>query len=114
MHAIYYATRTLDKAYVNHAITEKELLDIVYAIHKFHSYLEGLEIIIYTNHTSIMYLLSKKDVKPKLIRLIMLLQEFDLGIWDKKEMEKMEANHLCRLNDLKKEDFPLDDSFFLW
>lgn len=73
MHAIYYASKTLVEAQINYATTEKELPIIVYAIDKFRSYLLGSKIIIYTDHAAIMYLLSKKDAKPGLIRWILLL-----------------------------------------
>jgi len=74
MHAIYYASKTLDGAQVNYATTEKELLAVVYAIDKFRQYLVGSKIIVYTNHSAIKYLLNKKDVKPRFIRWILLLQ----------------------------------------
>src|ERR1051325_5656050 len=50
LHAIYYASRTLDSAQINYATTEKELLAIVFALDKFRSYLVGAKIIIYTDH----------------------------------------------------------------
>ena len=84
MHAIYYASKTQDGAQVNYAITGKELLAVVYAIDKFRQYLVGSQIIVYTYHLAIKYLLNKKDAKPRLIRWILLLQEFDLEIKDKK------------------------------
>ncbi|MCH90567.1 hypothetical protein A2U01_0011483, partial [Trifolium medium] len=111
MHAIYYASRTLGEAQVNYATTEKELLAIVYAIDKFRSDLVGSKIIVYTDHTAIRYLLSKKDAKPRLIRWILLLQEFDLEIRDKKGTKNVVADHLSRLSDVKPEELPLDDSF---
>jgi hypothetical protein len=111
MHVIYYASRTLDEAQVNYATTEKKLLAIVYAIDKFRSYLVGSKIIVYMDHAAIRYLLSKKDAKPRLIRWISLLQEFDLEIRDKKGTENVVADHLSRLSDVKREELPLDDSF---
>lgn len=74
----------LDEAQINYSTTEKELLAIVFAINKFRSYLIGSKVIVYTDHAAIKYLLSKKDAKPRLIRWILLLQEFDLEIKDKK------------------------------
>jgi len=53
MHAIYYASKTLDEAQVNYATTEKELLTVVYAIDKFRQYLVGAKIIVYTDHLAI-------------------------------------------------------------
>ena len=83
-HAIAYASKTLTGAQLNYATTEKELLAVVFAIDKFRSYLVGAKIIVYTDHAALKYLHTKKDAKPRLIRWILLLQEFDLEIKDKK------------------------------
>ncbi|XP_024007899.1 uncharacterized protein LOC112083910 [Eutrema salsugineum] len=84
LHAIYYASRTLDEAQCNYAATEKELLAVVFAFEKFRSYLVGSKLIVHTDHAAIKYLMSKKDAKPRLIRWILLLQEFDIEIRDRK------------------------------
>ncbi|XP_042400859.1 uncharacterized protein LOC121990869, partial [Zingiber officinale] len=96
LHAIHYASKTLDAAQVNYSTTEKELLAVVFAIDKFRSYLVGSRIIVYTDHAAIRYLLGKKDAKPRLIRWILLLQEFNLEIRDKKGAENVVADHLSR------------------
>ena len=93
-HAIYYANKVLNDAQINYATTEKEMLAIVYALEKFRSYLVGSKVIIYTDHAAIKYFLNKADSKPRLIRWIMLLQEFDLVIRDKKGFENVVADHL--------------------
>ena len=85
-HVIYYASKVLNDAQVNYATTEKEMLAIVYALEKFRSYLVGSKVIIYTDHAAIKYLLNKADSKPRLIRWVLLLQEFDLVIRDKKKI----------------------------
>jgi hypothetical protein len=72
VHAIYYASKTLNGAQLNYATTEKELLAVVFAFEKFRSYIVNTKVIIYTDHAAIKYLLSKKDAKPKLIRWILL------------------------------------------
>jgi len=105
---------------MNYATTEKELLEIVYALEKFQSYLVGSKIVIYTDHAAIKYLLRKADSKPWLIKWILLLQEFNLVIRDKKGSENVVADHLSRLVNeevtLKeteiKDEFP-DESLFL-
>jgi hypothetical protein len=60
-------------------------LAVVFAIYKFRSYLVGAKIIIYSDHAALKYLLTKKDAKPRLIRWILLLQEFDIDIKIRKE-----------------------------
>ncbi|CAN6552252.1 unnamed protein product [Malus baccata var. baccata] len=111
---IYYASRTLNDAQLNYATTEKELLAVVFALEKFRSYLVGAKVIVYTDHAALKYLLSKKDAKPRLIRWILLLQEFDLEIRDKKGSENMVADHLSRLiipTTSEEDSLPLRESF---
>ncbi|GJS10889.1 reverse transcriptase domain-containing protein [Tanacetum coccineum] len=52
---------------------------------------------VYTDHSAIKYLFAKKDAKPRLMRWILLLQEFDVVIRDKKGAENLAADHLSRL-----------------
>ena len=82
---------------MNYTTTEKELLAIVFALDKFRSYLVGSKVIVFTDHAAIKYLLTKQDAKPRLIRWILLLQEFNLEIRDKKGVENVVTDHLSRL-----------------
>ena len=75
---IYYASRTLNDAQLNYVTTKKELLAIVFAFDKFKPYLIGNKVVVHTDHSAIKYLMTKKDAKPRLIRWVLLLQEFDL------------------------------------
>ena len=51
-----------------------------FALEKFRSYLIGTKVIVFFDHVAFRYLLTKKEAKPRLIRWILLLQEFDLEI----------------------------------
>ena len=94
---VYYASKTLNEAQRNYITTEKELLVVVYALHKFRAYLVGLDIIIFTYHSALKYLVTKQNAKARLIRWVLLLQEFNLQIKDKKGVENVVAYHLSRL-----------------
>ncbi|XP_021746196.1 uncharacterized protein LOC110712084 [Chenopodium quinoa] len=113
LHDIYYTSKTLDEAQRNYTTTEKEFLAIVHAIEKFRSYLLGSKVIVFTDHAALKYLLSKKEPKPRLIRWVLLLQDYDIEIRDKKGAENVVADHLSRLpifvGDL--DNLPIDDSF---
>ncbi|CAN6573952.1 unnamed protein product [Malus baccata var. baccata] len=113
-HVIYYASRTLNDAQLNYATTEKELLAVVFALEKFRSYLVGAKVIVYSDHSALKYLLSKKEAKPRLLRWVLLLQEFDLEILDKKGRENVVADHLSRLVNASTDEadsLPLQESF---
>ena len=82
---------------------------MVFAIDKFWSYLVGAKVIVYTDHAALKYLLTKKDAKPSLIRWVLLLQEFDIEIRDKKGVENSVADHLSRLQVKGDSLQPIDD-----
>ncbi|GJV56101.1 reverse transcriptase domain-containing protein [Tanacetum coccineum] len=94
---IHYASKTMTDAQAHYTTTEKELLAVVYAFEKFRPYLVLSKTIVYTDHSALKYLLAKQDAKPRLLRWILLLQEFDVIIRDKKGAENLVADHLSRL-----------------
>ena len=109
---IYYASKTLDSAQSNYTTTEKEFLTIVFALEKFRSYIVGSSVTIFTDHVALKYLLSKQDTKPRLTRWILLCQEFNLTIKDKKGVENVVAYHLSRLvPESTSHGLPIGDSF---
>ncbi|GJV46982.1 reverse transcriptase domain-containing protein, partial [Tanacetum coccineum] len=84
-------------AQAHYTTTEKELLAVVYAFEKFRPYLVLSKTIVYTDHSALKYLLAKQDAKLRLLRWILLLQELDVIIRDKKGAESLAADHLSRL-----------------
>ncbi|GJT39554.1 reverse transcriptase domain-containing protein [Tanacetum coccineum] len=90
---------------------------VVYAFKKFRPYLVLSKTIVYTDHSALKHLIAKQDAKPRLLWWILLLQEFDAIIRDKKGAENLTADHLYRLEnphqgDLEKKEitktFPLE------
>ncbi|GJW19160.1 reverse transcriptase domain-containing protein [Tanacetum coccineum] len=89
---IHYASKMMTEAQIHYTTTEKEMLAVV-------------------------TFLNKQDAKPRLLRWVLLLQEFDITIRDKKGSENLAADHLSRLENPHKdvlenkdinENFPLD------
>ncbi|KAI3749744.1 hypothetical protein L2E82_20360 [Cichorium intybus] len=114
---ICYSSKTFSEAQLNYTTTEKELLAVVYALDKFRSYIWGSKVILYTDHSAIRHLMEKKETKPRLIRWVLLLQEFDIEIRDKKGSKNVVADHLSRIQtdeiqgETIREDFP-DEQLF--
>ncbi|GKC62614.1 reverse transcriptase domain-containing protein [Tanacetum coccineum] len=94
---IHFASKTMTDAQAHYTTTEKELLAVVYAFEKFQPYLVLSKTIVYTDHSALKYLLAKQDAKLRLLRWILLLQELDVIIRDKKGAENLAADHLSRL-----------------
>ena len=111
--AIYYASKTFNKAQENYSTTEKEMLAIVFACEKFRPYILGSHVIIHTDHAAIKYLMAKKEAKSRLIRWVLLLQEFDLEIKDKKGRDNVIADHLSRVEKpaIQKEEKEIAEQF---
>ncbi|XP_060194924.1 uncharacterized protein LOC132624114 [Lycium barbarum] len=100
-------------AQMNYTVTEQEFLAIVYTFEKFRSYLLGSKVIVHTDHAVLRYLMAKKEAKPRLICWVLLLQEFDFEVKDRKGSENWVADHLFRLKEtgVLAEELDVDDDF---
>ncbi|GKD06256.1 reverse transcriptase domain-containing protein [Tanacetum coccineum] len=58
----------------------------------------------YTDHSALKYLLTKQDAKLRLLWWVLLLQEIDVVIRDKKGAENLAADHLSRLENPHQDD----------
>ena len=112
-YVVYYASKTLNETQRNYTTTKNELLAVVYALDKFQAYLVGSDIIIFIDHSALKYMVTKKNAKARLIRWVLMLQEFNLQIRDKKGVENFVVDHLSRLtiahnthNPLINDEFP--------
>ena len=109
---INYVSRTFNSAQTNYTTTKKKLLTVMFALDKFCLYLIDSSTIVYYDHVVVRYLMSKQDAKLRLIRWILLLQEFNLTSKDKKGAENVVADNLSRLtNEFSIKTTPINDFF---
>src|SRR3954467_15806346 len=113
LNVIHYASKTLDAAQKNYATTEKDFLAVIFACDKFRPYIVDSKVTIHTDHVAIKYLMTKKDAKPRLIRWVFILQEFDLHIVDIKGAENPVADNLSRLENVLDDPYPLMIAFLM-
>ena len=86
---------------------------MVFAWEKFRLYILGSHVIIHADHAAIKYLMEKKDAKPRLIKWVLLLQEFDLEIKDKKDSDNVIVDHLSILENTteKEKEIEIAENF---
>ncbi|XP_075475667.1 uncharacterized protein LOC142509075 [Primulina tabacum] len=122
--AIYYASCTLNTTQQNYKTTVKEML-AVFAFDKFRTYLIGTKVTVFTDHAALRYLFAKKEAKPRLIRWIIRLQEFDFEVKNKKVVRtKWQITYIANflavgelppdLTHHQKKKFLHDAKFYLW
>jgi hypothetical protein len=109
-YAIYFISKNLVGAELNYIVTENEFLAVVHALNKFRHYVTGYKFFVHIDHASIRYLMNKPDINGRIIRWILLLQQFDLTILDKPGKHNVVAYFLSRLT-IPTEEGMIDDHF---
>ena len=84
---------------------------VVFACDKFRPYIVDSKVTIHTDHAAIKYLMEKKDAKPRIIRWVLLLQEFYLHIVDRKGADNPVADNLSRMENILDDPIPVNDNF---
>ncbi|XP_015169224.1 uncharacterized protein [Solanum tuberosum] len=107
-HSIYYASKTLNGAQHNYTVTEQKILVLVYAFEKFRAYFLGTKVVIHTDHAALRYVMANKDAKPRLIRWVLLLQEFDFEVKDRRGCENQVGDNLSRLEGKENDELKVD------
>jgi hypothetical protein len=96
-HPIDFESRKLSKYEHNYNTTEREGLAMVYALHKFKHYLLGKHFKIFTDHSSLKYLVNKPMLGGRICRWLLLFQEFDFEVIVKLGKLNARPDHLSRV-----------------
>ena len=83
---VAFASRALSSAEVIYCQIEKELLAVVFALHRFDQYVYGRHISVKSDHQPLQILVKKplKDVPRRLQRMLLELQRYDYNLTYKK------------------------------
>lgn len=95
---------------LNYTVTEKEFLIVIHGINKFRHYITGYEVYVHTNHSAIKYLTNKPITTSRVTRWLMLLQEFNVIIFDRPGKQKLVTHFLSRIKN-EGETSPVEDNF---
>ena len=109
-YGIYFINRNLSLVELNYTVTENEFLAVVYAINKFHHYITRYQVFIHTNHSTIRYLINKSITNARVIRWLLLLQEFYITIIDRIGKDNVVVDFLAQLTN-HGEAIPVEDHF---
>jgi len=101
-HPIAYASRLLSGSELNYSITEKECLGLVWCLTKFRNFIWGTTVKVITDHQSLCWLMTKRDLAGRLARWSLSLQEYDIQIFYRSGKLHDNADCLSR-NPLEKE-----------
>eukprot|EP00253_Pinus_taeda_P031758 PITA_31758 len=109
-YAIYYTSKNLTPAELKYTVTGKEFLVVVHPINKFRHYIASYENFIHINHSTIRYLMNKPVTNGRVTRGLLLLQEFNITVFDRPGKQNTVADFLSRIQNTK-EDSPVEDKF---
>ena len=107
-HPIAFASRKLSSAERNYTTIEREGLAMVYALQKFRHYLLGSHFKMFTDHSTLKYLVNKPVLGGKICRWLLLFQEYDFDIIVKPGRLNAGPDHLSRL-EIGEEPISLED-----
>ncbi|XP_021374310.1 uncharacterized protein K02A2.6-like [Mizuhopecten yessoensis] len=95
---VAYASRSLTETEKRYAQIEKEMLSIVYSCSKFHSYIFGKEVTVYSDHKPLETLFRKTllSAPMRIQRMMIRLQWYDLSVVYRKGKEMHVSDALSR------------------
>ena len=110
-HPTYFASRQLVQAERNYTVTEREALGMIFLVQKFRHYLLGYKFVFHVDHDALKCMINKLQLSGRIVRWVLLLQEFNFTIQVRLGKSHANADHLSRLSDTLDTE-PIDDSFF--
>jgi hypothetical protein len=94
---VAYMSKRLNSAQRNYSVSELECLAAVLAIKKFRAYIEGQPFKVITDHASLKWLMTQKDLTGRLARWSLKLQGFNFEIEHRKGTENIVPDSLSRV-----------------
>lgn len=109
-HPIAYVSKKLNKSQKNYTVTELECMAAIVCVNKFRPYIEGLPFRIITDHSSLKWLMSQKELSGRLARWSLNLQRYDFLIEHRKGSLNIVPDCLSRMHveQLSLSDIPLE------
>jgi len=74
---VAYASRQLKTHEVNYPVHDLELAAVLFALRVWRHYLYGSRVQIFTNHKSLKYLMSQKELNMRQRRWVELIKDYD-------------------------------------
>lgn len=97
-HPIAFMSRKLNSAQRNYSVTEQECLAAILSLKKFRGYVEGMTFKIVTDHASLKWLMTQKDLSGRLARWSIKLQGFDFTIEHRRGKDNVVPDALSRVH----------------
>jgi hypothetical protein len=94
---IMYVCKLLNRVQQNYNKTKREVLTMIFTLHKFKHYLLSNKLFFYVDHMALVYLVNKPQVLRKIVRWLLLFLKYDFTIVYKPGKTHIIANALSRL-----------------
>jgi hypothetical protein len=104
LHPVAFASKTLNDAQRNYSVTDREALAIVWGLEHFNSYCEGHRYTAITDHAALRYLYTSKNKTPRLHRLLLRMQPYEVKLHYRKGEDNHAADLLSRSKALMDSD----------